>query len=207
MRFKNDVRVLSQGGKEIGRVSRVVLDPKRYDVTHIIVHRDEPGNEDRAVPVDLIASADDDRITLRATVAQAESMPVFASARFVPVEDPTAKRDGWAPGVHWLPMWGAVPSVPDARPVVEKGAIPPGTVPLKAGAKVIAADGKVVGKVEGVLTDSQRDQATELVVARGGTTRKTVRRLPMRWVYSVKEGEVHLAVGSRTVQELKTHPR
>lgn len=83
--------------------------------------------------------------------------------------------------------------------------IPEGTVPLKTGAKVIAADGKGVGRVEGVITASPQDRATEIVVARGGLLRKKRKiRLPIRWVEEVREGEVRLTVASREVESLDT---
>jgi uncharacterized protein YrrD len=82
--------------------------------------------------------------------------------------------------------------------------IPEGTVPLKTGAKVIAADGKKVGQVEGVITESPQDRATDILVARGGLLRKkSKKRLPMRWVKEVREEGVYLTVASSEVEELE----
>ncbi|MGH2628890.1 MAG: PRC-barrel domain-containing protein, partial [Anaerolineales bacterium] len=77
-------------------------------------------------------------------------------------------------------------------------------VPLKTGAKVIAADGKTVGRIEGVVTASPQDRATDIVVVRGGLLRKkSKRRLPMQWVQEVREGEIHLTVASSAVERLE----
>jgi hypothetical protein len=80
--------------------------------------------------------------------------------------------------------------------------IPQGTVPLKIGAKVIASDGRMVGRLERVLTDGATDQATDLVVAHGFLT-KSRRRIPLDWVRRVGESRVDLDVGSRTFEEAR----
>jgi len=80
--------------------------------------------------------------------------------------------------------------------------IPQGTVPLKIGAKVIASDGRTVGRIERVLTDGVTDQVTDLVVARGFLT-KSRRRVPLDWVRHVGESRVELDVGSRTFEEAR----
>ncbi len=54
------------------------------------------------------------------------------------------------------------------------------------------------------MTASPQDRATEIVVVHGGLLgKKTKKRLPMRWVQEVREGEIYLTVASSAVEKLE----
>lgn len=210
MRFKQNVPVTTQEGTDIGHIDRVVLDPRTKAVTHVVVRKGVLLTEDKVIPIDLIESATEDRVTIR-TAGDLETLPPFEEKHFVQAEEGAAgSAPGDAPALNWYSPMGPLPPIgwagPAAAPTVEtERNIPEGTVPLKTGAKVIAADGKEVGRVEGVITASPQDRATEIVVARGGLLRKKrKKRLPIRWVEEVREGEVHLTVASSEVESLDT---
>ena len=78
--------------------------------------------------------------------------------------------------------------------------IPEGMVAMKEGAKVITADGKNLGKVERVLADSSVDEITHLLISTGMFT-KEKRLIPMQWVESVSEDEVHLRLNKDSIEE------
>jgi len=206
MRFKQNVPVTTREGSDIGHIDRVVLDPRTQAVTHVVVRKGLLLTEDKVVPVDLIESATDDKVAIRGAARDVEALPPFEEKHFVQAEEGAA---GDAPALNWYSPMGPLPPMgwagPTAPPPVEtERNIPEGTVPLKTGAKVIAADGKKVGQVEGVITESPQDRATDILVARGGLLRKkSKKRLPMRWVKEVREGGVYLTVDSSEVEELE----
>ena len=76
---------------------------------------------------------------------------------------------------------------------------------LKHGARVIACEGKSVGSVEQVVAAGPGEQATHFVVVQGLLIKER-RRLPVDWVSSVGESEVHLSVTSVMVDELGYAP-
>jgi uncharacterized protein YrrD len=75
---------------------------------------------------------------------------------------------------------------------------------MKEGAKVIAADGEPVGKVEQILTDPQADRVTDVVVT-NGLLSKERKRVPISWISQVREDEVRLAVGSHLLDKLRAY--
>ncbi len=79
--------------------------------------------------------------------------------------------------------------------------IPEDTVALKEGAKVVSADDKYVGNIECILTDPRTERVTHLLVSKG-LLLKEGKLVPTRWVNIVGEDEVHLAVGSRLLDQL-----
>ncbi len=190
-----------------------MLDPETKEVTHIVVRKGFLFTEDKVIPIDLIGAATEEGVTLRENVGDLQTLPLFEETHYVRVIDgsPTKASDGagasYAPPLYWYPDLGSIPlktvdDPPTPRYVAEtEQNIPEGTVALKEGAKVITADGKHVGNVEQVLTDPQADRATNLISIQG-LLWKERRRVPITWVSEVREDEVHLAVGSRTLDEL-----
>jgi hypothetical protein len=58
-----------------------------------------------------------------------------------------------------------------------------------------------VGAVEAVLTESQEDRATHLVISEG-LLFKEKKLIPTSWVSTVQEDEVRLYVGSGLLEKL-----
>jgi hypothetical protein len=114
---------------------------------------------------------------------------------------------GPATGTHVASELGAGPAglaLNTAREVEIDRNIPDDTVPLKEGAKVIAADGQHVGNVERVFTDSLTLEVTHLLVSQG-IFLKAHKVIPMAWVLDVGEDSVRLAVGSNLLQGLRDY--
>jgi len=213
MQFRQHALVYTFDGKNVGRIDRIVLDPQTKDVTHLVVRNGFLLTEDKVVPVDLIGAATEKGVTLRAEVSDLEALPLFEETHYVwATGNPSPKPPGETGGNDGYPLYphpvlDGVPRIvmtdPPPPPYVAETEqnIPAGTVALKEGAEVITADGKHVGTLEQVLTDPGLDQATDLVIAQGLLVKER-RRVPIQWVSEVREGEIHLAVGSRTVDEL-----
>jgi len=71
---------------------------------------------------------------------------------------------------------------------------------MKEGAKVITADGKHVGNLERVLADSSVEQVTNLEISKGMFTKER-RLIPMKWVKSISEDEIHLRVEEASLDD------
>jgi sporulation protein YlmC with PRC-barrel domain len=213
MQIRQNSIVYTLDGKSVGRIDRIVLDPQTKDVTHLVVRKGFLLTEDKVVPVDLIGAATQKGVTLQGEVSDFEALPLFEETHYVrATENPPPKSPGDAEGndahpLYWYPALDGVPRIamidppPPSYVAETEQNIPEGTVALKEGAEVITADGKHVGTLEQVLTDPHLDQATNLVIVQGLLVKER-RRVPITWVSEVKENEIHLAVGSRTVDEL-----
>ena len=67
MIFKKGTGVRTADGKGVGKLDRVVVDPRTKEVNYIVVQQGGFGSSDsgKVVPLTLVAAADDDGITLR----------------------------------------------------------------------------------------------------------------------------------------------
>jgi uncharacterized protein YrrD len=90
--------------------------------------------------------------------------------------------------------------VPPYVTKVEKN-IPEGTVALEEGAKVVDREGKHIGDVERIFTDSLEDRATHLLISEG-LLFKEKKLVPTSWLLNVFEDEVRLSVEADVVDNL-----
>jgi uncharacterized protein YrrD len=209
MQFVQGAGVYTADDQQVGQVDRVVIDPKTLEVTHIVVQKGFLFTEDKVVPLDLIAEANEDRVKLREHAGLMQDLPDFEEQHFINVgEDQAAQTPApvfYAPPVYWYPAFGA-PAVGYGYPygvsaIETEQNIPEDTVALKDGSEVISADGERVGKTERVLVDPQSNRATHFVISKGLLFKEN-KLIPMSWVRNVQEDQVHLAVGSRLLDEL-----
>ena len=215
MLFKTGVDVYSSDNEKIGTLHRVVMDPKTKEVTHIVVKEGLLFTEDKVVPMDLVGSVTDDRISLQGSKEHLDELPVFEETHYV---RPDSTTEGavdpdtlyWNPPADWSAAgFGRYPVAffPQSLYVqkTEKN-IPEGMIALAQGAKVVAEDGEHVGNIETLITDPKDDRVTHVVVS-SGLLLKERKIIPAYWLSSVSDDEVHLSVESRLLERLpEYHP-
>jgi uncharacterized protein YrrD len=205
MEFKQDVPIFAANGDAVGHLDRVVVDSETKVVTHIVVQKGFLFKEDKVVPISLIADAKEDRINLRADAGDLHALQQFEEKHYVMSGDAT----GGAPAVVSQPLAGfpgAVVSEPRQQYIKQvEQHIPTDAVALKEGAKVVAADGKEVGHVEKVITDTEGDRVTHLLVSKGLLSKER-KLVPITWVSIMGEDEVYLTVEPRQLEELDQYP-
>jgi uncharacterized protein YrrD len=217
MQFRKDANVLTATGDKVGEIERVVVDPRTKEVTHLVVRKGFIFTEDKVVPVNLIASAQDDTVRLREDAGDLEGLPDFIEEHFVVVDERELARTGAPPTylpplgpVYWYPPFGnvtvpapVVETVPTEPPYIvdTERNIPEKTVALKEGAEVISADDEHVGDVELVLTEPEADQVTHFVISQG-LLLKERKLIPYQWVNRIDEERVYLVVSSRFLENL-----
>jgi sporulation protein YlmC with PRC-barrel domain len=230
MQFQARADVYTANGEKAGELDRVVIDPRTRQVTNIIVRKGLLFPSDKVVPLNLVAQADKDRVVLSADAGEPENLPDFTEEHFVQLNDETwaAETDSsrmvpnasTAPMLLWCPTVAASPTsthiatelgagpamgaVAASQTVEVERNIPDDTVPLKEGARVIAADGQHVGNVERIFTDTATSEVTHLLLSQG-LFLKTRKVIPMAWVLDVGEDDVRLAIGSNLLQGLRAY--
>ncbi|MBZ0291336.1 MAG: PRC-barrel domain-containing protein [Anaerolineae bacterium] len=223
MQFKNGTNVFTANGKEVGHIDRVVIDPRSQHVTHVVVRAGFLFTEDKLVPVELIKSADDDRVTLQSAAGDLDDLRPFEETHYVSLDDEEVKAMNYPVGGEYIPpvygyppyggIWPGYPGAPGysgpagiARPeqvyaTRKDENIPEGTSALREGARVISSDDKHVGEIESVLVDEHTEQATHFVISQG-LFFKDHKLIPAHWVRTIGENEVYLGVGSKTLEQL-----
>jgi sporulation protein YlmC with PRC-barrel domain len=207
MEFKRDSRVYTPDGQVVGHVDRVVLDPKTKAVSHIVVRKGFLFVEDKIVPLDMIESADQDCVTLRAAAGDLEKLSAFEDTQYVPLTIDEAASAAYAEGLaeplYWYPPvggWLGHDYLPPYGMKIDQN-IPEHTVAVIEGARVVTSDGKDVGHVEQVFTDSATNRATYFIIAHGFIS-KTKKSIPTTWISKMAENEIQLSVGAGVVDEL-----
>jgi sporulation protein YlmC with PRC-barrel domain len=196
MEFRTGASVVTADGNKVGDVERVVLDPDTQQVTHIVIRKGLLFAEERVVPVNLIASTDDGQLRLREEVEDIKTLPVFEGEKLVPTGVRRGFQPGNTPGLPGHVVVGGREYIAEV-----KRNIPEDQVPLKKGAKVVAADGKHVGNVDELLVDPDTDRVTEFIISKG-LLLKERKRIPREWVERILEGQVDLSVESEVIKDL-----
>ncbi len=71
--------------REVGEVTRVIVDPLSREISHIVVGRN--GTPERMVPAGQIQSVTDDTVQLRMASAELERLPPFSRDGYVTVDE------------------------------------------------------------------------------------------------------------------------
>jgi uncharacterized protein YrrD len=220
MEFKKGTAVYSSDGRDVGHVDRVVLDPRTDEVSHIVVEKGILFVTDKVVPIDLVDTATEERITLCQDEQGLGSLPDFEEIQYVEAETPTVEsqdqaQEEYASPLYWYPPLGATwggaggflaysglygfPSPPVVVRATKN--IPENAVALEEGARVVGKEGEHVGNVDEILTDPEANRVTHLVVSRG-VLHKERKLIPVTWLSEVHENEICLAVAAQVVKDL-----
>jgi sporulation protein YlmC with PRC-barrel domain len=211
IQLQKNAHVLASNAQEVGFLERVVLNPDWNVITHIVVRMGPFLNkEDRVVPIELVTDTTEDLVLLDADVSTAESMPLFEEKQLVGEEQSVAAaassdQQGTMPFGESPVIVPPVLDADETYPTETVQNIPEGTVAMKGGAKIIAADGEHLGHVERILADSSVDQVTHLLISRGLFS-KDLKIIPIKWVMRIGEENVYLNVNKGSVEGLDGIP-
>jgi uncharacterized protein YrrD len=218
MEFKHGVNVFTVEDDKVGSIEQVVVDPRTKEITHVIVRQGVLFTEDKVLPIEMIAAATEERVTLKAEVEDWETIPKFEETHYVravaavgsPVASPGLQVSAaWPlyylpanePGKELLPHWNETPNPGYASQTSRN--VPEDAVVLEKNATVISADDEHVGDVAEVFSNQETDRITHLVISRG-LLFKEERLIPVSWIDKVEEEKIYLAVESSVLDRL--HP-
>lgn len=223
MEFKEGAQVVTADRKDVGVVDRVVIDPKDKTITNIVVRQGYLFTEDKVIPIDLVDTASEERVTLNVRSDNMPELPDFEEKQYVAADDEgdLVLRD-YATGsyqrpLYWYPPLGAIrwgyPAAaypgyglgPDRpyRVEIEQN-IPEGTIALREGASVYSSDGMHVGNVARVFSDPNTNQVTHILVEEG-ILFKDKKLVPASWARTMTEDKVYLVVSSRLLDDLEEY--
>ena len=209
MRLVKGADVYSSQGERLGTLSRVIIDPSSREVTHFVIEKGLMFTTNKIIPIDQVIPDNEEKIILTSSEHDLGEFPDFEETHYVnldsteyPGSDVTASF--WYPPVDYAWWRAGMPAVAPPMPVYTIKAtqnIPEGTVALEEGASVISADEKEVGSIEQLIVDSQDNRVTQLVVGKG-LLFKERRLIPVTWISTIGEEEVHLLVNAGTLERL-----
>lgn len=224
MDYKEGARVYLANGEEIGKLSRVVFDPRTMQVTDIVIKRGLINPEERIAAATLIESGGDDEIHLVEIPHGWDELTPFEETDYRLMEpndqlDSSLDSGITTPAVYSYPptvpitggMYtpgGTIPNAPRESPDQAMNYtkqtirnLPEEAVTFDVGARVVSHDGAELGKVEQFFTNPENGQMTHFLISRG-LLLKERKLIPADWTEVVSDGEVLLGVNARFVEQL-----
>jgi hypothetical protein len=181
-----------------GDLRRVVVDPIKRVLTHLVVEPRHRRSVGHLVPTDLVDTAGE-TIQLRCTLAQFEALEVAEETQFLPG---TSGYAGYDPGqVSSWPYYGLSigmgfggvgvddmgGSAGSAPHVVTYDKVPVGEVEVRRGEHVRATDGPI-GRVRGLIVDPSDHHVTHVLLDEGHIWGKKEVAIPISAVTRVDLG-------------------
>jgi len=213
MEFIKNAPVFTTDNEQVGKIDRVVLDPKTKEVTHIVIRKGFIFTENKVLPISLVASGGE-QVTLRENAGDLQAFPEFEEQNYVLLDETERKRITSSTSTDvvfmypYTPYGGIQPmglTIPLMMKETERN-IPDQTIALQKGAAVISAEGDHIGNIEEVLTDPQADRITHFVISQG-LILKERKLVPVTWVNLFQENKVHLSVGTKVLDSLSEYKR
>ena len=188
-----ETEVITKDGHRVGKVDRVVMDPRTLTVTHIVIHKGLFLTRDILVPVGDIDQASRRAVYLKVTAAELEKMPDFIEKEFV--SPPQAAPIGpYVPaGVLWPTGYSYAPAI-----IREERHVPEQEVDITEGTDVLCADGKI-GIVDEVMFDVKTGRVTSFIVRQGTFLTHDV-AIPDSWVKHADGNAVELGCTKEEVE-------
>lgn len=179
---------------ECGVVIRVVVDQVARKLTHIVVEPKHRQGLGRLVPLDLVASSNDE-VTLRCSVDEFDRLDVAEETDFLPG---TAYEGYNGQFVLPLPYLALGPGT--TTPPVTYDKLPLGEVGVRRGVRVHATDGEI-GKVQGLVIDPADHCVTHVLLQEGHLWGREEVAIPISAVVGF-EPEIRLSITKQEVRDL-----
>ena len=176
-----------------GAVSHIILNPVTDVISHIVVSYGLV-DEERVVPIEMIADSGLDGVQLRCTCDELHHLPSFFYDEYVKKEVPYYS---YVPGeAMYAPLIMEGVTVP-----VRREDLPDNELAIRRGARVMAADGPI-GRVDEFLVDPTNDRITHLVLREGHLWGRRDVTIPVNHIARVEEDQVLLNIDRQAVGEL-----
>jgi uncharacterized protein YrrD len=167
-----------------------VVDPATGQIIDLVVHKRRLFNEDRVVPLGAVVRTDGGSLVLEQRFS-AHNLSPFGGSRYKP-----HRYRSYGEGLMNVPVDTEGELVRETE-----GNIPAGTVAVKLGSPVLAADSVQVGRIHAMLTEPGSDRFSHLVVEHGLVDRLR-RVIPAAMVETLAEHEVRLTASGEAVDTL-----
>jgi uncharacterized protein YrrD len=197
-------RVVCQDG-HVGRLERVVFNPRRGLVTHLVVHRGFLGHQDRVISIEHAMRITDEEVALDLPREALQAFPVYDPSAFTTPSMEWQASHGYGSEQAIVSLGGANAEL-QARPAERSGVLEPRdqadteVTVVSEGMEVVCRDGKV-GRVALVLLDRQTHHATHIVVQQRSLVKRDI-IVPLDWAAVITPQQIMLDAREWDIERL-----
>jgi sporulation protein YlmC with PRC-barrel domain len=186
-----------------GNLIKVVVDPVRGVVTHLVVEPEHRAGLGRLVALDLVAPGTGaGMVQLRITLEEFDALGYAEETEFLPGgggEDAYEAHE-----LYYWPYFGLAGGVDPyatlASGVVTRDTIPAGEVEVRRGERVHASDGEI-GKVEGLVVEPAGGHVTHVLLQEGHLWGRKQVAIPMTAVEKIEDG-ISVSLSKQEIEAL-----
>lgn len=193
---------VESGGREVGRVERVVLDRGTFEATHLVVRHGGPiVGRHALMPINWVSAAAHDRVQIARAPADLSGLPDFEVQHYVRLDELGEERAGdprervkpsdWVN--YLMPLVANAFGDPFHTPgvVVTDEMIARSESAVRRGFAVESSDGHKLGEVHEVLLDEEDRSLSGVVIGRG-LARTRPLRIPADWIAQIATDRIVL---------------
>ena len=183
-----------------GKTTNVIVNPVSHKVTHLVVHdKSLPNNSTRLVPVNKVAAATPQQITLNCSKAEVAQLSPFIVSDFI---QESAAGEAYLSGEAYHSQYVINDTAYDS---VEERNIPEGELALHSGMHIQASDGKV-GKLDMLVLAPDSGEVTHLLLREGHLWGKRDVAIPVSDIDFCDADTVYLKLDKAAVKALSAVP-
>lgn len=213
MKYNYGTEIYSFGGKKVGELENVVIDPSTKEVTDLVARKGFLLTSDKVIPISLVMEADEGHIKLYDFKGSYDDLDDFIELHYVKVHNEEEEESSDEYGRKMVPLLAYMPagyaglsyanisrSSLGIEPQLVKN-VPEGTKNISKGAHVLGMEGKHVGNVEEVIVEPESNTITHFVISKG-LLFKDEKLIPASWVSGFDDHQLKLVVNSKVIEEL-----
>ena len=211
MELQLESPVVSADGVELGKIHRIIFDPRSAEVKSIVLKKGVFFARDVAIPIENVHAATAERVELSLSGQEVDKVPDFIEGDYTWPHESWLSPYGWAAGgVMWPMAYAGFDSYPgyagmtaqlaDSATEQDKQLDSDNAI-VGQGSEVLARGGEKVGEVHNMVIDPVSHKPSSVVVRSGFVFTEDV-EIPGDWVESYDDYKVTLNVDKPTVEQL-----
>ena len=183
---------------DCGKSTNVLIDRNTHQVSHVAIHDKKlPDNPTRMVPIENVAGATHDEITLNCTREELAHMDPFVVTQVIQQTGSGAAFSGDVPSQFVLNNTG--------YDTIDAENVPAGEIALSPGMKIKATD-HTVGKLDEFALDPKTGAITHLLMSEGHLWGKKIVAVPVSNVDFTDGDAIYLTIDKHAVEALPPVP-
>lgn len=182
-----------------GELGRVVVDPVKRTVTHLVIEPHHRHARARLVPVSLVDATGGD-LRVRCTLEMFRALQHAQETELLPAGDPWVSAGAPGAGMSYPAMLGW-PHYSAVQTTVTHERVPLDQVEIRRG-EPVHADGVAVGRVHGLVVDPAGDHVTHVLLQEGHLWGVKDVAIPIGAITRIDGDGVHVSLSKPAIAAL-----